>query len=201
MCWEQAIRVCAKLRQRFETQTYDYTMLGKFLLHHEAELFSQIVAGQSATHQRRLFPNYFFVTFHGPDFPQVCVSFCFGIVFGVALSIPSCGFGMCSCQRRVLCCGARCGRRVVYSCARLTVYISCALSQKLRGNRYIYRGGQLEHITVFVKRLLTKWPFARQALPNEDISADSATNGACVQTWFACVHFSCPSGLGSLVVW
>ena len=83
MCWEQAIRVCAKLRQRFETQTYDYTMLGKFLLHHEAELFSQIVAGQSATHQRRLFPNYFFVTFHGPDFPQVCVSFCFGIVFGV----------------------------------------------------------------------------------------------------------------------
>jgi hypothetical protein len=58
--------------------------------------------------------------------------------------------------------------------------------QKLRGNRFIYRGGPVEHITVFVKRLLTKWPFARQALPNEEISDDAADNGAhtlCDPVW------------------
>ncbi len=82
------------------------------------------------------------------------------------------------------------------------VWCVCVFAQHLRGPRFVYRGSPVEHITVFAKRLLAKWPKARQALPTEDIPPESPVNGAVttLRTVVAAVLvFGCPCVCGAAV--
>ena len=63
-CWEYGVRICAKLRQRFEKETFNYPLLA-WLLAKEADLFNQIVS------VKRFYPNYYTVSYYGAMFPEV----------------------------------------------------------------------------------------------------------------------------------